>query len=99
MPIRIPPTHKEAFEVFAGLSEDKSEALLRALKNTTPAITAAALAQRVASQVELSFREVQAVVAVAGSLFVIREQRDLPLSKFIEEVVEAAQRDKILDKS
>jgi len=99
MPIRIPPTHKEAFEIFAGLSEDKSEALLRALKNTTPAITAAALAQRVASQVELSFREVQAVVAVAGSLFVIREQRDLPLSKFIEEVVEAAQRDKILDKS
>lgn len=90
MKLAIPKSQKESFRQFISLPDDKWASLLQALEAAGPTISARVLAKHVSPEVDLSANQLRHVIAVAGSLYVTRDQRGVNVEEFAEAVIEEA---------
>src|SRR5712692_7176064 len=97
MPLRIPPTQKDAFRLFIELPENQADSLRKALETADPAISVYQLAQAILPKVTLDIKQLRQVIAVAGSLYLARDQEGLTPDQTADAAVSAAAKEGLVD--
>src|ERR1039458_807593 len=97
MPLRIPPTQKDALKLFMELPDDQADSLRRALETAEPAISVYQLAQTILPKVTLDIKQLRQVIAVVGSLYLSRDQQGLTPDQIAEASVSAAAKEGLLN--
>lgn len=88
MRIVIPEAHEPGFSKLLRLDEKEFQELRSALENIPATLYLKDLIPRIASQVEFSQAELEAVLEVLYSLNSLRLRTEEPLEKFVNDVIE-----------
>src|SRR5579864_771643 len=96
MPLRIPASQIEAFKTFMGLPDVKADSVLRALESAEPTIFLNRLAETILPSVDIDINQLQRIISVAGSLYLIRDREGWTATQVAEATVKAATKQGLL---
>jgi hypothetical protein len=89
--IRVPKSHQGPLARLLALSESDFVSLRRALENLPPSLSLEDLAKKVASETGIDSDDSYGMLRVLASLYSARDSGGMELTRFLEDVLEAAE--------
>jgi hypothetical protein len=89
--VRIPPQYYAGFARLVGLSDEVFQGLVHGLRTTPLARSTGALVSQVSQTAGIASDDVDALVEVLISLYILRADMELPVPEFVDVVVRALQ--------